>query len=249
MLGAAFVLRAVGDMAKVGGGTLGWGFGILALWVINGLFTQAMLDAGDTMPSELQAVFSTEQLLDGYISFLGPFVGMLVTAYVVYAVQTLRTEEHFGHAAVVLATPVSRPGWLSAHVTVVAIGALLILVGTGIAAAAVTRNGALLGDVVASHLAAAILAVLGPAAGCFGVVPRVMTLVCWLVVAVIAIVDSFADLLDLPQWFRALSPLWHLPTVPVDDFALLPTAVLLGIAVVIAGIGLCGFRRREINVN
>src|SRR5690625_2773856 len=235
------------------GGFLGWGFGILALGIIDGLFTQAMLDAGDAMPPELRAVFGTEQLLDGYVGFLASFVAILVAAYVVYAIQTLRTEESSGRADTVLATPVSRAGWLGSHLTVVAVGAMLVLVitglGTGIAAAAVTSEGYLIGDVLVSHLATApaILVVLGLTVGFFRLLPRFMTLIGWLAVAIIAIVDLFADLLDLPEAFRALSPLWHLPKLPVEDFAMTPFLFLVGIAVVTAVLGLAGFRRREIN--
>ncbi len=236
------------------GGFLGWGFGILALGVIDGLFTQAMLDAGDAMPPELQAVFGTGQLLDGYVGFLASFVAILVAAYVVYAIQTLRTEETSGRAETVLATPVSRAGWLGAHLVVVALGAVLILlatgVGTGIAAAGVTGEGYLIADVVLAHLATApaVLVVLGLTAGCFGLLPRVMTTVGWLVVAVLALVELFGELLDLPEWFRGLSPLWHLATVPVEEFNMVPFGLLLGIAVVLAAIGLVGFYRRQINV-
>src|SRR5699024_7395761 len=136
---------------------------------------------------------------------------------------------------------------------VVALGAMLLLVitglGTGIAAAAVTGEGYLIGDVLVSHLATApaILVVLGLTVGCFGLLPRLMTLFGWLAVAVIAFDDLFADLLDLPEAFRALSPLWHLPKIPVEDFAVTPFLVLLGIAVVTAVLGLAGFRRREMN--
>jgi ABC-2 type transport system permease protein len=236
------------------GGVLGWGFGILALGVIDGLFTQAMLDAADAMPPELAAVFGSDQLLEGYVGFLASFVAILTAAYVVYAMQTLRAEESTGRADAVLATPVSRPGWLGAHALVVALGALLILVitglGTGLASAAVTGEAWLIGEVIEAHLATApaVLVVLGITAGLFGILPRLMTLVGWLAVAVIAIVDLFGELLDLPEWFRALSPLWHLATIPAEDFEPIPFIVLLALAAVTVVIGLAGFRRREINI-
>lgn len=235
-------------------GFFGWGVGIMALGVVDGLFTQAMLDAGKDMPPELRAVFGSDQLLDGYIGFLGSFVSILVTAYVVFAMQTLRTEEATGRADAVLATAVSRSGWLGTHLAVVALGATLIMLitglGTGLAAAGVTADAGLIPDVMFSHLAAlpAVLAVLGVTAGFFGVAPRFMAIIGWLLVAVCGIVDLFADLLDLPKWFRGLSPLWHLATVPVETFQLTPVVVLVGIAIVAVGVGLAGFHRREINV-
>lgn len=237
------------------GGLFGWGFGILALGTIDGLFTQAMLDAGDAMPPELAAVFGSEQLLDGYVGYLASFTAILASAYVVYAVQTLRTEEITGHADAVLATSVSRPGWLSAHVLVIAVGSMGILLltglGTGFAAAAVTGEAELIGELVIAHLATApaILIVLGITAGFFGLLPRLMALVGWLAVAVVALVDLFGELLDLPEWFRGLSPLWHLANVPVEPFEPEPFYFVLGLAAVTVAIGLVGFRRREIDAN
>lgn len=236
------------------GGMLGWGTGILLLGVVDGLFTQAMLDAGEAMPPELQAVFGSEQLLDGYVGFLGSFVSILVAAYVVFAMQTLRTEESSGRADAVLATAVSRHGWFGSHVAIIGVGAVLMTtitgLATGLAAAAVTSDSALIGDVLLSHLATlpAVLLVLGVTAGFFGLLPRLMAPIGWLLVALIGVVNLFAELLDLPEWFRTLSPLWHLATVPVEEFELTPFLIVLAIGVLAFIVGLAGFHRRQVNV-
>src|SRR5699024_478497 len=140
------------------------------------------------------------------------------------------------------------------HLAVVALGATLIMLitglGTGLAAAGVTADAGLIPDVMFSHLATlpAVLAVLGITAAFFGVAPRFMAIIGWLLVAVRGIVDLFADLVALPTLFRGLSPLWHLATVPVEAFQLTRVVVLVGIAIVAVGVGLAGFHRREINV-
>src|SRR5699024_6856235 len=87
------------------GGLLGWGTAILLLGIVDGSFTQAMIDAADGMPDELSAVFGTEALVEGYTAFLGAFVIIFAAAFGVYAMQTLRTEEGSGRADTVLATP------------------------------------------------------------------------------------------------------------------------------------------------
>lgn len=247
--------RPLGVAARLQrGGFLGWGAAILALGVIDGLFTQAMLDAGDDMPDQLSAVFGSGQLLQGYAAFLGSFMTIFVAAYVVYAMQTLRTEEDSGRADGILATPVSRASWLLAHVAVIAAGASLIMaitgITTGIAAAGVTGDGDLVVEILMSHLAGlpADLAVLGVCAALFGWLPRLMAPAGWILVALIGIVDLFADLLDLPEWFRTLSPLWHLAEVPVEDFDPAPYLALLGAGLLASGLGLAGFRRRQLNV-
>lgn len=245
-LGLAFRLQR--------GGFVGWGTAILALGVADGLFTQAMLDAGDDMPPQLSAVFGSEQLLDGYVGFLGALTSVFVAAYVVYATQTVKTEEDTGRADTVLATPVSRIGWLLSHVAVIALGvfAMTAITGlaTGIGAAGVTGNGELVFSILFAHLAvvAAPLTVLGLCVALFGALPRLVAPVGWALVAVIGIVTLFADLLDLPKWFRMLSLMWHLASVPVQEFEIAPIMVLIGIMMVALVVGRTGFRNRQINV-
>ena len=127
-------------------------------------------------------MFGSEALVQGYVAFLGSFVTVFAAAYAVYAMQTLRTEEDSGRTDAVLATPVSRVGWSAAHMVTIALGVLLISVitglGTGIAAAGVTGDGALVREILASHLAVvpAALGVLGLSAALYGWIPRAMPL-------------------------------------------------------------------------
>src|SRR5699024_6856236 len=150
--------------------------------------------------------------------------------------------------------PVGRIAWSLSHVLVIAIGIVLIAavtgLGTGLAAAVVTEDAALVGDILLSHLAVvpAALAGLGLCTAVFGWLPRLMAPAGWVLVAVMGIVDMFAELLDLPDWFRALSPLHHLAGIPVEDFALTPFLVVTGVAVALVAVGLLGLRRRQVNV-
>src|SRR5699024_5956418 len=64
----------LGPAARIQRSTLlGWGGGILALGVIDGAFTQALVAAGQDMPPALQEVLGEGGLLDGYLAFLGLF--------------------------------------------------------------------------------------------------------------------------------------------------------------------------------
>ena len=236
------------------GGLLGWGTAILLLGIIDGAFTQAMIDAGDGMPEELSTIFGSEALVQGYTAFLGSFVIIFASAYAVYAMQTLRAEEGSGRADAVLATPVSRIVWSASHVIVIAAGLLLIVtmtgLGTGLAAALVTGDGSLVSEILLSHLAVvpAALCVLGLCTALFGWLPRLMAPLGWVAVAVLGVVELFAALLDLPEGLRNVSPLHHLAAVPVEEFTLTPFLAVTAVAVVAAAIGLLGLRRRQLNV-
>lgn len=236
------------------GGLLGWGTAILLLGVVDGAFTQAMVDAGDGMPDELSAVFGSDALVQGYTAFLGAFVVLFASAYAVYAMQTLRGEEGSGRADAVLATPVGRTAWGLSHVGAIAIGILLIVtvtgLGTGIAAAAVTGDGELVGEILRSHLAVvpAALCVLGLCTAVFGWLPRLTSTVGWIAVALMGVIQLFGELLDLPEGFLDLSPLRHLASLPLEEFELVPYLVVTGLAVLAAVIGLVGLRRRQVHV-
>ncbi|MCK6209475.1 hypothetical protein KZX45_02825 [Georgenia sp. EYE_87] len=233
---------------------VGWGVAVLALGVVDGAFTQAMLDAAADMPPVIQEMFGTEGLVDGYVAFLAVFSGYLTAAYVVFAVQSLRAEEGRGRAEAVLATPTGRSAWAGSHLAAVAAGAFLILlvsgVGTGVAAAGVTGEWSLVGEVALAHLNVlpAVLLVLGLCAMLFGLVPRLLAVVGWALVGLMVFVGNFAALLDLPAWLTNLSPLSYPAQVPAEEFRAVPLVVLTGLAAAGVAVGLAGLRRRQIGI-
>src|SRR5699024_11616856 len=74
----------------------GWTARIVVLGVVDGAFMQALLDAGDDMPPAFREVLGTAELADGYISFLGLFITVLITAFTVSAVSVARNEGFSG---------------------------------------------------------------------------------------------------------------------------------------------------------
>lgn len=243
----------LGLAARLQRGALwGWGVGIVAIGVVDGAFTQEMLGAADDMPAAFGELFGSDALLDGYVSFLGAFVAILVAAYAVYAVQSVRDEESSGRAEIVLATGVGRARWLGSHALVVACGVVGIVVvagvGTALAAAAVTGDSGLIADVIVAHVALlpAPLLILGVAVLVFGWLPRLMAPVGWILVALTAVITLFADMLEMPGWLRALSPIHHLAEVPVEAFDPGAFALVVALAVLLTSLGVVGLRRREV---
>ena len=234
------------------GAGLAWGLAIVGLGVVDGLFTQAMVDSAAELPDALQQMFGAQDMLDGYLAFLAVLTGYATSAYVVYAVQTLRAEEARGRAEALLATPTSRAAWAGSHLVVVAAWAAGIMAATGLltglAATAVTGDGALLGPTLLAHLnlIPAVLVVLGLCALLYGWAPVLLAPVAWTLVGVMVLVGNFGTLLDLPDWLVDVSPLSHPAQVPVEDLTVVPLVVLLVLALVGAGLGLLGLRRRQI---
>ncbi len=234
------------------GAGLAWGLAVVGLGVVDGLFTQAMVESAADLPDALQEMFGAQDMLDGYLAFLAVLTGYATSAYVVYAVQTLRAEEARGRAEAVLATPTSRAAWAGSHLLLVALWAAGIMAAsgllTGLAAAAVTGDAPLLGSTLLAHvnLIPAVLVVLGLSALLYGWAPVLLAPVAWTLVGVMVLVGNFGTLLDLPAWLVDVSPLSHPAQVPVEELTVTPLLVLVALAVAGVALGLLGLRRRQV---
>lgn len=234
------------------GPVIAWGVVTIVMGVVDGLFAQVMIDSAGSMPDAFRQVFGTEALTKGYLAFLAILSGYLVAAYIVFAVQGLHGEETHGRAEVLLATPTSRDAWAGSHLGIIAIGAAVIMAVTGlltgVAAASVTGDWSLLASTLLAHLnlIPAVLVVVGVCAVLFGWVPRLLSPIGWLLVAIMVFVGNFAALLNVPDWVVSLSPLSHPARIPVEAFTVAPLVILAVLTVVGLLVGLLGLRRREV---
>jgi ABC-2 type transport system permease protein len=120
---------------------VGWSLGLLAGGLAYGSFTQPMLDGFADAPADLVAVMGgSEDMLSGFLGLMGLMMAFTVAVFAVLATQSLRGEETDGRAEPVLATAVSRFGWLGSHVVVTGLGVVWLLLvagaGMGVGAAA-----------------------------------------------------------------------------------------------------------------
>src|SRR5699024_11132708 len=162
------------------GGLRGWGLALLLTGLMFGSYAQTMIDAADDLPPEMAQIFAGEDLMLGYLAYMGVFMAVFIAAAGVSGLGQLREEETRGRAEHVLSAPVGRTRWLAAHLVVLVLGLLLILtlvglgMGAGAAASLEQDGGQYFGQLVASSLlqAPAVLAVVGIGAVLFGWLPR-----------------------------------------------------------------------------
>jgi ABC-2 type transport system permease protein len=93
--------------------------------------------------------------------------------------------------------------------------------------------------------APALWVFIGLGAALFGVVPRFVG-VAWGLLGALAFVEFLGPLLRLPDWVFDLSPLEHVPRVPVDQFSAVPALILTVIAGALVAVALVAFRRRDL---
>jgi ABC-2 type transport system permease protein len=255
--GAATAARSLSGVSALTlrlqrGSIIGWGS---ALVLVGAVFGSLADDVAGMVAGNSQLVKIIGQgasnLTDGFFATAAQEVGLAVAAFAVASVLRQRAEEPAGRIEIVLATAVDRRRYLGSvlAVAIAASAGLLLAAGlvTGLVAAASEGDAGRVGSQLGAQLAQlpAVLVCVGIAAALVGLAPRLASLA-WLVITWSVISVFFGVLLDLPEWAVQLSPFGWLPRVPLE---VADWSAWLGLTVVAAaliGLGLVGFRRRDV---
>lgn len=236
------------------GGVIGWSVGmVVAALGIGPLANQVVgLLEGNSAYAELLRRMGggAQEMVDAFtIAMLG-----LLTVFIALMGATflarLNSEETAGHAEVLLAAGTRRSALAGSHLLVAGATAILLSLLTGglLRLAASTDGGwSSFGDGVAA--AAALLPgtvlVLALMLFVIGWAPRALPVV-WVVIGWSIFTSWLGALLNFPDWLLRFQPWGHLPKLPTDDLTWAAIAVESLLALSLLGLGLVGYRRRDI---
>jgi len=179
-------------------------------------------------------------------------VAVLTSCFAVTVVTHGGAEEHDGRTEQVLATATSRQRVYLATTTVAIVGATWLLLVTGVTMAigfgAVTGN---LGDSVNRTLPAALTQ--APAVWLITALTVAAyalrsgwAVAGWMLLALFLTLGQLGELLRLPSWLIEISAFAHVPRMPVEPFALAPTATMTLLAAALLAVGAASYRVRDI---
>ncbi|MEO6115185.1 MAG: polyketide antibiotic transporter, partial [Pseudolysinimonas sp.] len=195
---------------------IAWAGGSALLGLALGSLVTAISKANLDNP-QIQAIMqslghsSASDMGKTLISALMVLIGAVAAAAGVQAVLRMREEETEGRLETVLATPLSRIGWLLSYALVATASVLVVLVATGVAAAI---GFAAIGQSDNAWLALGSALVQAPAALSFvgvtallvGLLPRLAVSLGWALFGLLIGVGLFAGLLNLPKGVEKISP-------------------------------------------
>ncbi|GGR45908.1 ABC-2 type transport system permease protein [Nocardioides luteus] len=230
--------------------------GLSAMWFATGtILTEVpnMLEAvGDNPLYDQLLEGSGDEMVRIFAAFIAAYSAFGAGAYAIVMMLRAKAEEDATRAALVLAKPVARLRWLLSGALVAAVGSLVVLFA-GIWAMALGGYAAGLdsigfGDFTGLALAytPAVLVVLAFTLAVYAWAPRASGLA-WALFGWMFLVLMFADMLDLPDWLRGLSPYWWVENTLSDPMPVSHTLGLLGVAVALVLVALVGFRRRDVH--
>jgi ABC-2 type transport system permease protein len=234
------------------GTVIGWSLGLLVTGLSYGSIGN---DAGDLMGDSEAArdmmVAAGGDLVDGFFAMAMTLLALLAGGFAISSALRPRGEEDAGHAEAVLATGESRTRWLLSQVGVTVVGTALVLgsggLGLGVADALVAGDGGAVGRFTWQTLTwlPAVLVLAGLTRLLYGFVPRYATLA-WLGLGYAVVVLMFAEILQLPDWVRAVSPFEHLSRVPVESFDVGAFAAVMAAATLLSLGGWFALTRRDV---
>jgi ABC-2 type transport system permease protein len=235
------------------GAVIGWAVGMFLFAVSMGSLSREIDDMARDNPSLVKYLEATgsASLTDSYFSTTLLIMAVLAAGFAVSSALRMRSEESAGRLEALLATGLSRGRWLLGSLVVTVAGAALLLflsgLGMGLAYGLVISDASqplrLALDTLVYVPATVVLAAV--AVLLIGWLPRA-TGVAWAALGYCFVLAWLGGILDVPAWVDEISPFWQTPAVPVDDVTLVAPVLIAAVAVVLAGLGLVGFRRRDI---
>ncbi|MFE9324778.1 ABC transporter permease [Nocardia sp. NPDC052278] len=237
------------------GSLLAWSIGFLLYGSLMGGAINSvgdMLDNSKQVRDVINRMGGTDVLQNSFITFALSMLAIAAAAYSISAVLRLHEEESSQRAEATLAGSVSRERYALSHIGIALLGpvVLLFLAGAAVGVIYGISDGDLagkLGDCLgaAAVQLPAVWVLTAITAAIYGLAPR-YTPVAWGVLSTMIIIFVIGALDGLPQWVRDLVPFAHPPKLPGSSFEATPILWLLGITVVLLGVGIVGFRRRDL---
>jgi ABC-2 type transport system permease protein len=231
---------------------LGWSVGIIVGSLFFGTVATAMSNLLNGKTAIAAAFLGRGgQVLTVLMGYFTMAEALLVAAFVLQSIVTLRTEEADGGAELQWSGALSRMRWAASRMIVPAVASGLLLFISGLAEGA--SFGAASHDPSAAWRYAGLslaywptmLLVIAVLVLCTGWIPRAAITVSWIAYGAVVLVSLFGGILKLPDWVAD-----HTPFTAIEDAAngalALPIILIAAVAVVLTGLGLLRLRRRDL---
>lgn len=234
-------------------GLIAWSISLFLLGLLYGGVAEGagtLYEDVDAFQGYLSRIGATDPV--GQFLALSAFISALIAGgFAIQSASRLRAEESTQRAEPILASQVGRERWIWSHLAISLGGSLTLLLviglGLGITGSISVGNPDELPRLMGASLAyaPALWVFVGLTAALFGVAPRFVGVI-WGLLGILAFIGFIGPLLQLPDWVFDLSPLEHVPRLPVDEFSVVPELILTAIAGALLTAALLAFRRRDL---
>jgi len=232
---------------------LAWSAGLLLVGLVLGSVGQSVADLidGSSAIADVLTQAGGADVVDSFFASVLALIALITAGYTISSALRLRDEESAGHVEALLSTSLGRLRWAAGHLVITLAGSAVVLLaagtGMGIAHAIGSGDGGALPRLAGAALAQlpAVWVLGALAVVLFGLVPRAIA-IAWGALGACALLWFVGPLLDAPRWLLDASPFEHVPAVPAAELAAGPLVGLVALTAALLGVGLAGWRRRDI---
>jgi len=189
------------------------------------------------------------------VTYFGSFITIMMTLAgtvpLLRAALRPRAEERESRAEHIIARVVPRWKYLCGFITLAyaASVALQLAMACGLYMAtesAMDVNPFVFTELLKAYFSflPAMWVMIGLAAFVCGLFPKA-TGVIWGYFGFVVFTSFIGRTLSLPQWLYRLSPMFHVPLLPVEEFAMLPLVGLTAFALALTAAGMIGYQKRD----
>jgi ABC-2 type transport system permease protein len=236
------------------GALLGWAVALTLFGLIFGSLTEQIQDAGGQGNDWWTETGGTDRIVDAYRVSIIQMAGMFVAIYLVQTLLRMRADETDGTLESVLASGVTRTGWLRSHLVNGITGCVVLMVLFAVSMG--LTAGQVLGDpatqvrelVWAGMVQIPGILVVGAAvAVVIGLLPRWSVPASWAILLTMLVLGPmFGPGLNLPAWAQDLSPFTHSPKAPAVAVTASPVLALTVVCLGLGAAALVALRRRDL---
>ena len=240
---------------------------IIIMFVLAASYGAVIADipsfVGDS-PEYLQVIGIPEEIVNSMtdagkakiiIDYFGLFVISMMTLIcfipVINAALKIRAEEREGRTEQIYALAVPRSKYLTAYVILAYLASILIQFATAVglysATSLLENNPFTFGGLMEAFLVylPAIWVMVGVAVLIVGLFPKA-TGVVWGYYGFIFLVSFLGGMPDLlPPFLQNISPMKHIPQLPLDDMTFLPLIILTIISIILTAAGFVFYKKRD----
>jgi ABC-2 type transport system permease protein len=241
---------------------------IIVMFMLGGSYGSVMGDLPSFIgesPEYLQVIGIPQSVLDTMtdaeqagiiIKYFGAFITIMMTLVsivpILNAAMRPRKEEHEDRAEHIIARVVSRPKYMCGFVTLAFAASVLLQFsmasGLYLSTGAMTEiNPFNFGEMMKAYFSflPAMWVMIGFAVFVIGLLPRISGAAVWGFFGYVAFVSFLGSTMDLPKWMYSISPLHHVPLLPLEEFAIAPLIILTAVAAVLTFAGFFFYSKRD----
>ena len=239
---------------------MSWALGMIFIGSSLGIITPNIAETISSMLVEMSTWAATMARLGNREGFIAVSIYLLglMTGTSIYGIMTvlkLKKEETERFAEIILVRPVSRTRWMSSYLIMAFAGSVVILFALGMAAglgwSLASGDMALLPRTMIMSLSKIPPAwiIIGISTMFYGWLPRISSLLSWTILGSFIVIEIFWEV-GLVKWsaLQATPFAYAHYSIPINELSISSLLTLIFLSAVFTGIGIIGFRRRDIGI-